>query len=167
MATSAWRSADESVGRSKGLFVVGAVGLGAILAVISASWLSSDVVVRASGRERFRFTVRWKARRSCLRWAVRAEAGLLRMALAWEMSDCRAILVSFSGTATSGGGSDLGVGGSLGSDSDSDSLAAAFCEALAARSLRPAARSALSFRAPVAKRTRSGSTWNMSPGFSW
>ena len=33
--------------------------------------------------------------------------------------------------------------------------------------LRPARRSFLSLGAPVAKRTRSGSTWNMSPGLSW
>ncbi len=35
------------------------------------------------------------------------------------------------------------------------------------RNLRVARRSLASLEAPVAKRTRSGSTWNMSPGLSW
>ena len=71
----AWSSGVESLGMSSSGVVEEGVGVGfsgAILAVISESWASRELAVeKASGRERVRFTVRWKARRSCLRRAVR------------------------------------------------------------------------------------------------
>lgn len=51
----------------------------------------------------------------------------------------------------------------LDSDSDSESKRAFFPFFL---NWRVALRSSASLEAPVAYRTRSGSTWNMSPGFS-
>jgi hypothetical protein len=124
------------------------------LAVISASWLSSDEVVRASGRDMVRFTDLWKARRSCLRCAVKDAEGDLRIVLAWERRDCSVSFGVLSGVVGSGGGSDLGVWGSAGSASSEVS----FLDALMARIFRPARRSVRSFGAPVAKRTLSGST---------
>lgn len=51
------------------------MGLGDMLSweVISKSW-ASRLSVREVGRERVRFRVRWKARRSCFRFPVRVEA---------------------------------------------------------------------------------------------
>ena len=112
MAASAWSSGDESVGMSEGVVEEGLgvdEGWVVIFDVISASWLSREVVVRASGRERVRLTVRWKARRSCLRWAVRYDEGVLRMDLAWDRSDCKSFLGFLSRVVGSGGGPDLGV----------------------------------------------------------
>ena len=97
--------------------VVGVVGegvgsgfSGAILAVISESWASREVAVeKASGRDRVRFTVRWKARRSCLRRAVRVWEGVVRMSFAWARSDWRVSLVDLAGAVDSGGGGEEGV----------------------------------------------------------
>ena len=89
---------------------VGVAFSGAILTVISESWASNEVAVeKASGREMVRFTVRWKARRSCLRRAVRVWEGVVRISFAWRRSDWRVSLVDLAGAVDSGGGGEVVV----------------------------------------------------------
>ena len=75
------------------------------------------------GREMVRLRVCWKARRFCLRFAVRSADGLARMVLAWERSWVR-ILSGFLGEGGSGDGMALGVG--ISSESSSFSLEESF-----------------------------------------
>lgn len=112
--------------------------------------------MRASGFDSVRFTVRWKARRSCFRFAVSDVEGVSRIVLAWErrfLSAAFGVLSVAVGSGGESGFSSCGSSGSEGSDSSEALLLEIF-----ALILRPASRSALSLEAPVAYRTRSGST---------
>jgi len=144
---------DANVGEAGEADAVGSEGAARIRAVMSSSCLSREGVVRASGRERVRFTVLWKARRSCFRFAGKVFDGLERSSFACASNSLRVSLVILLGWVDSEGGGELGVWGLVGSVSPWDRL----LEALA-RNFRPARRSELSFGAPVLKRTRSGST---------
>ncbi len=139
------------------------------LEVSSKSWASRSSVrdVLVEVRERVRLRVRWKARRSCLRFAERVSLGSASMDLARLRREVSSFFES--------GGSGALVALSLLSN---DAVAAVFegsaCSLSTTasssevedffESFLPARRSFLSFGAPVAKRTRSVSTWNMSPG---
>lgn len=89
---------------------------------------------------------------------------LSRRVLACERRLWSVALGVLSVLADSLGAVDFSVCGSAGSELGSESGVEVFLAF--ARILRPARRSLASLGAPVAKRTRSGSTWNMSPGFS-
>lgn len=132
--------------------------------VSSRSWASRESVrpVEVVEREMVCFKRRWKARRSCFRFAARDES-VERMFLAWASMDLSSSLVSLGGVGLAGFSRAFGVAEGDSEASEVEELEADdFC-----LSLRPARRSFLSLGAPVAKRTRSGSTWNMSPGLSW
>ena len=160
---SAWSAGVESVGISDANVgeTGGSEGAAVIRAVISSSCLSREEVVRVSGRERVRFTVLWKARRSCFRFAGSDSEEFERSSFACASISLRVSLGVLPKPVDSDGGGGLGFGGSAGSTSPWDCLLDAL-----RRNFRPARRSELSLGAPVAKRTRSRSTWNMSPGFS-
>ncbi len=116
--------------------------------------------VREVGRERVRLRVCWKARRSCFLFAVRSSEGLARMDLACFRSRWRVSSGSF------GVGASVGVKGFAASEPPASVSVSSSLEVFW-RSFRVARRSAASLGAPVARRTRSGSTWNISPGLSW
>ncbi len=167
-ASMAFLRVASSAGAREGLEGAGesaefgvALEAGAMLrfAVISKSW-ASMLSVRELGRERVRFRVRWKARRSCLRFAEREDAdGAVRM----ERALLRRVVRVCFGEDAAGESAEVesGVVGRVSEEGDSSDKEPFW------RSLRVARRSLASLEAPVAKRTRSGSTWNMSPGLSW
>ena len=83
------------------------------------------------------------------------------------MRDCK---VSFADSGEVSLAEDGPISGAdVGSDDlESESLSWPFADSFFfCLAFRPERRSLASFGAPVANRTRSGSTWNMSPGFSW
>ncbi len=118
---------------------------------------------------------RWKARRSCLRFADKMSLdsettarACARSCLSWDLALASDFVLAWAGV----GGSPSEAFSSLGvesvvsdeADAETDCSAAAFLD-ICFRSRRLACRSILSLGAPVANSTRSGSTWNMSPGF--
>ena len=112
--------------------------------------------------------VRWKARRSCLCLAERVSFGLASMDFARLRRDVSCFFESVGSEALVGL-SPLSEGvaaadGSAVSEASSLSAVASSVAEDFLESFLPARRSFLSFEAPVAKSTRSGSTWNMSPG---
>ena len=115
---------------------------------------------RARGLERVRFIWRWKSRNSRLRAAEWEEVGFARIVFAWVRREERVALGVVEGFSSSSG---------CGGDGDDDG---AFVESevleedlASRRSMRRSCRRSLPvFVAPVANKTRSGSTWNMSPG---
>lgn len=113
MEILAWRAGVERIGASGDVVAEdGGVGVdkGAVIrAVMSSSCLSREDVVSASGRERVRLTVRWKARRSCFRFAGKDPVGLERSALACARRALRVSLGALLGSVEVGGGGGLGV----------------------------------------------------------
>lgn len=116
-------------------------------AVNSRSWASmeSESVV---GRDSVFRSLDWKARRSCLRFAVMEAGGPLRRDFAWAR---RAVRVSFA----SGLGEDFSAWGVVDSSAEGGSSAlvvesSAACCFSFSRNLRLVRRSFASFGAPVA-----------------
>lgn len=143
----------------------GGAGVRFNLWVSSWSWASSESVklLDCWGKRWVRDSVflrrRWKERRSCFRFPLREDEDEdVRRVRAWERRDWR-VSFGLSSGGSSGGPSWDGEA----EEGSSGDLAAAFSFL---RAFRPARRSRASLGAPVAKRTRSGSTWNMSPGLS-
>lgn len=116
-------------------------------------------------REMVRLRVRWKARRSCLCLAERVSFGLASMDLACLRSEVSVFFESGASVVLVGcsPSPDGAVAAAASESSDVSSRASSDAGDFLV-SLLPDRRSCLSFGAPVAKRTRSGSTWNMSPG---
>ena len=131
----------------------GGEGTLVIRAVMSSSCLSREDAVSALGRASVRLTVRWKARRSCFRFAVTESDGFESKTFACASNDFTVSLGSLLESSGPSGGGEVGVSGS----GDSASSEGGLLEDLT-RIFRPARRCNLSFGAPVAKRTRSGST---------
>lgn len=110
-------------------------------AVISRSW-ASMLSVREVGRERVRFRVRWKARRSCLRFAEREDAdGAVRT----DRAVLRRVVKVCFGEDAAGESAEVESGVvervSEGDSSDDERFS---------RNLRVARRSLASLEAPVA-----------------
>ena len=132
--------------------------------VNSSIWASMDSV-RVVGWERVRLTMLRRARRSCFRLAGRSLPRSSRRDFARAR---RSFMVSLGRTGA--GGSDsagFGAGSDDGEDLVSDGEGASMDSFCFFMNWRVALRSFASLEAPVAYMTRSGSTWNMSPGLSW
>lgn len=112
-----------------------------------------------------RLRVRWKARRSCLCFAEKVSFGLASMDLARLRREVSLFLESAGSVVLvdCSPPSDGPVAAAASEFSDVSSPASSEVDGFLA-SFLPDRRSCLSFAAPVAKSTRSGSTWNMSPG---
>lgn len=125
--------------------------------VISRIW-ASTVSVGIVGRERVRLTMVRRARRDLFRLARRLWSRSWRIDFARAR---RSFRISLGGSRIDG--SEF-AGAGAGSDDGEGSSVESFCFFL---NWRVALRSSASLEAPVAYMTRSGSTWNMSPGLSW
>ncbi len=137
------------------------------LEVSSRNWASRSSVrdVRVEVWERVRLRVRWKARRSCLCFAERVSLGLASMDLARLRREVSLFLES-AGSMVLEDWSPLSDGAGAAAASEFSGVSSPASSEVAGffASFLPDRRSCLSFGAPVAKSTRSGSTWNMSPG---
>lgn len=142
--------------------------------VNSRIWASMDSV-RLVGRDKIRWTILFRARTSCFRLAGRVLSGSWRMDFARARRSFKEFLSGDGGGAAGlesvgarAGSDEVGDSSSGGEDSESGSEPGSsmtiFCCFL---NWRVALRSSASLEAPVAYRTRSGSTWNISPGLSW
>ena len=120
--------------------------------VSSRSWASRESVmlVDVEERESVRFTSCWKARRSCFFFAEREE---LESAERIDLACVRRVFSFSLGSSGSASGS-----AAAGETSSARSVVSFEEVEVLILSLRPSRRSSLSFGAPVAKRTRSGST---------
>ena len=116
--------------------------------------------------ERVRLTDFWNERRSCFRFAPSFSRGDARIDFDCARRSLRTSRRSSSSSASSAASSVSASASAAFSPSFNSSGGAAASSSTALVSSSTSVVTELSFGMPVANMTRSGSTWNMSPGFS-
>ncbi len=133
--------------------------------VNSRIWASIESL-KIVGRERVIRTRRCKARRSCLRLAGRALRESSRIDLARARSSFMDVLWEGGVCGLDSVGAEAGAGSAGEEVSVSGGDESSTVELCFFLNCRVSLRSFASLGAPVAYMTRSGSTWNISPGLS-